>query len=163
MAIDLADLVESIEREVNSPGNDAFPDAVEDDWVGHLRDAFWEAKLFGFFASFTESDGLISPISPTGDDMDRQNQQLVVLFAAVRIIRNEMKNTSTMFRAKAGPVEFETQSSANLLRDVLAEIKGKITYILGVLGTLNTSTTYYIDSVFERTESILYGDSYVWG
>jgi len=36
MAIDLGDLVESLQREVSPPGTNLFPDAVDDEYFGHL-------------------------------------------------------------------------------------------------------------------------------
>lgn len=160
MAVDLADLVEPLTREVNPPGTDLFPDATEDEWVGQLADSFWEAKLYGFFDDHTESDGVITPIDDGDDDMTRTQQQLIVLFAGLRVIRNELKNTGTAFRAKAGPVEFETENSANLLRDILKDIRSKVDLVLANLSDLNASTTAYIDSLVGREDSLYYGDSF---
>ncbi len=163
MAVDLADeLVEAVKREVNPPGIDMFPTADDDDWLGQLRDSFWEAKLYGFFEGYTESDGVIAPITGS-TDMGRDQQALIVLFAGGRVIRNELKNTNTSFRAQAGSVEFEVQNSANLLIAILKDIRSKIDLALGALGALNSTTTTYIDALVGRTESILYGDTYVAG
>lgn len=159
MAVDLADLVDPLTREVNPPGTDLFPDATEDEWVGQLADSFWEAKLYGFFDNYREVEGFVTPI--TGDeDLPRDQQQLIVLFAGLRVIRNELKNTNTMFRAKAGPVEFETQNSANLLRDVLKDIRSKVDLVLANLSDLASTTTAYIDSLVGTDESLYFQDTY---
>ncbi len=163
MAVDLADLIPSLERETSPPGTDLFPDATDDEWLGQLTDSFWEAKLFNFFAGFTASeDGLVNPISGS-EDMSRTDQQLVVLFAGIRSIRLKLMNTNTSFRAVAGPVEFETQNSANLLVEILKELQAKIAVLYATLGGLGTTQTYYLNAVMERTDSILSGLEGVWG
>jgi len=162
MAVDLADLIDALTTEVNPPGSDLFPDATEDQWVSNLQNSFWEAKLYGFFDDHTESDGLISPLTVGNADLARDQQQLIVLFAGLRVIRNELKNTNTGFRAKAGPVEFETQNSANLLRDVLRDIRSKVDLILANLSDLSSTTTTYIDSLVGRDNSLYYEDTYFY-
>lgn len=163
MAVDLTDeLIEAVKRECSPPGTDLFPTATDDDWLGQLRDSFWEAKLYGFFHGFTESDGLIAPISGT-TDLGRDQQALIVLFAGGRVIRNELKNTNTSFRAQAGSVEFEVQNSANLLIAVLKDIRSKVDLALIALGVLNKTTVTYVDALIGRSESIYFGDTSVAG
>jgi len=162
MAIDLADLIDPLKREVSPPGTNLFPTAVEDEWLGQLSDSFWEAKLFGFFGTFTESDGLVQPITSGGLEFTRSEQQLIVLFAGIRVVRMAMINKNTLFRAQAGPVEFETQTSANLLNEVLKELQAKINLIYTVLGSLGTITDAYIDSLAERNYSIGAGNTAWW-
>lgn len=158
MAIDLADLIPSVIREVNPPGTDLFPDAVDDDWLGQLQDSFWEAKLFGFYDNFSESDGLVSPITGT-TELGRDLQQLVVLFAGIRALRMKLINQGTSLRAKAGPVEFETQNSANLMTLALKQMQEKITLLLNSLADSITgqSLTYYINGLCDRTYALRYG------
>ncbi len=156
MAVDLTDLLDAIKTEVSPPGSDLFPNATDDEWVINLQNAFWEGRLFGFFEGFVEADQEITP-TVGDDDLDRVQQQLIVLFAGARILRNELRNLNTSFRAKAGPVEFEQQKSANVLKDLLADIRGRIVYLVQGLGA---DQVYYIDAVIGRTESIDYGGSY---
>lgn len=162
MAVDLADLIPSVQRETSPPGTDLFPDAVDDDWLGQLQDSFWEAKLFQFFDDYTETDGLVSPISGS-EDLSREEQQLIVLFAGVRVIRMKLLNTNTNFRAKAGPVEFETSNSANLLKEILKGLQDKIDQIYDQLSdSLGSVQTAYINSGFARGTSIYLGDEAWW-
>lgn len=164
MPVDLTDsdlLIAALKREVNPPGTDLFATATDDEWQGQLQDSFWEARLFGFFAGYTESDGIISPISGS-TDLDRANQQLIVLFAGARVIRNELKNMNTMFRAQAGPVEFEVQNSASLLVAILRDIRSKVDLALAAIGTINSTTVAYIDSLVGREDSIYQGESFFW-
>lgn len=158
MAVDLNDLILPLTREVNPPGSNLYPDAVDDDWLGQLQDSFWEAKLYGFFGNFTEADGLVSPITGT-TDLERTLQQLIVLFAGIRSIRMKMVNLNTLFRAKAGPVEFETQNSANLLNTIMKQLQDKIDTLLKSLADsiLGGTQTYYINSLIGRDYSYLYG------
>jgi len=164
MSVDLADLIPSVQRETSPPGTDLFPDADESEWLGQLTDSFWEAKLFGFFDGFTSSeDGVVTPIDVDDDDLDREWQQLIVLFAGIRAVRMKLMNTNTNFRAKAGPVEFETSNSANLLKEILQQLNEKVQLILDNLSeTLGATSVAYINGVYERTQALLYGDEYFW-
>lgn len=162
MAVDLSELVESIKREVSPPGNDLLPDATDDMYLGYLQDSFWEAKLYGFFSNYTEADGDVSPISGS-TDLGRDEQQLIVLFGGVRIIRNYIMSKDTTFRAKAGSVEFETQSSATVFAQILRDIQKKIDILLVNLTDFGTVTDQYLDSLSGRDISLMFGDVQYWG
>lgn len=160
MAVDLSDLTISLQREVNPPGTDLFPTATDDEWLGQLQDSFWEAKLYGFFAGFTESDGLVTPL--TGSiDLGRDFQELIVLFAGARVIRNELKNTNTKFHAEAGSAVFEVENSANLLIAILKDIRSKVDLAMAAIGTINSTTVAYVDSLIGRETSLWYGTTFV--
>lgn len=161
MAVDLSDLVESVRRETSPPGSDVFPNSSDDDWLGQLRDSFWEAKLYGFFGDYTESDGIVFPIGGS-QDLGRDMQQLIVLFAGIRSIRMQLANQNSVFRAKAGAVEFETQSSANVMNTVLKQLQDKVTLLQDTLGNLVASQTYYINGISARSDSFGGGESW-WG
>jgi hypothetical protein len=127
MAVDLADLVESLKREVSPPGGDTFPDATQDNYLGSLTDAFWEIRLFGMLAGFEENaaarggpasftEGIVTPTGVTedyddpfgyinGQDLSRELQQLIVLWAGYKIVLTRFGVLQSVFRAKAGPVE----------------------------------------------------------
>jgi hypothetical protein len=158
MAIDLEDLVDPLKREMSPPGTDLFSTASDDDWLGQLEDSFWEAKLYGFFHNYTASENFVSPISGT-TELPRDQQQLIVLFAGGRCLRNELKNMNTLFHAEAGSVSFETQNSANLLIAVLKDLRSKVDLALAALGEINSTTVAYIDSLYSREDSIYYGDT----
>lgn len=163
MAVDLGDLTELLLAEVDAPGEDSFPDATDDDWVNNLRSAFWEAVLDGVIPpnQFTENDGLVAPVDENGEDLSRELQQLIILYAGVRVIRNKMRVMNTLFRSKAGPVEFETQQSANVLKAIMDELVRKRNLVLQRLSDLGTVESHYIDMVIERNDSIAFGDT-VW-
>ena len=159
MSVDLGDLVEVLQREVSPPGTNLFPNATDDEFLGNLQDAFWEAKLFNFFGLYIEADGLVTPSSPAGADMSRTEQQLIVLFAGARILRNELRNINTSFKAGAGSVSYEVQKSAQLLRDLLADIRSRIDYHIQSVGA---TQTYYIDAITGRADSIQYSGRINW-
>lgn len=161
MAVDLGDLIETLKREVAAPGAEetTFPDATEDIWLGNLQDAFWDARLDGMLKDFTESDGLVTPITGT-TDITRDLQQLVVLYAGIRIVRNSLRALNTVFRAKAGPVEFETQNSASVLKSLLDMLMERRHGVLLRLSDLGQVPSYYIDAVYGRELAISYGDTH---
>lgn len=158
MAVDLFDLIEPLRREVNPPGTNAFPDATDDDYSGYLADAFWEARLDGFLVGYEETDGIVTPISGT-DDLGRDWQQLIVIYAGFRILKNELRQIKTLFRAEAGPVSFETQQSAQLLREIMLELRERRDWLLDNLASTGQVAAYYIDAVIARQDSMYFGDT----
>lgn len=140
--VDLEDLVGSLQREVSPPGDDLYPDAVTTDWTGQLRDAFWQARLFGALGGYEENaaarggpvahdENKITPLDAelgydTDDDLAPELQHLIVLYAGYRIVLAKMQNTNTAFEAEAGPTRYAIQKSATLLNNVLDAIKAKI-------------------------------------
>jgi len=149
MAVDLGDLIPSLQAEVSPPGEDLYPDALEDDWFQRLQDGFWEAVLDGLISGYNESEGIVEPTSGT-TDLSRELQQLVVFYAGFKIVRNSIRSLNTKFRSKAGPVEFETEKAAGALRDILKELQQKRAILLQRLGDLGVTDTYYIDAVLQR-------------
>ncbi len=164
MGVDLSDsdtLIASLIREVNTPGQQLFNTATDDDWAGNLEDAFWEAKLYGFFAGYTEANLIITPINAGDPDLGRDFQELIVLFAGARIIRNELKNTNTKFHVEAGSAVFDTENSANLLIACLKDIRSKVDLAMAAIGTINSTTVAYVDSLIGREQSLAEGTTFV--
>lgn len=158
MSVDLGDLTDFLVAEVNVPGGDVFTGATEDDYLVRLQNAFWEATLDGLITGYTESDGVISPTSGT-TDLGRDLQQLVIFYAGISIVRNHLRSLNTAFRAKAGPVEYETQQAATVLRDLLTELQKKRAIILERLSETYATDTYYIDAVLARDAAFGAGDT----
>jgi hypothetical protein len=156
VAVDLADLVDSLKREVNPPGDNLFPNATENDWLGNLADAFWEARLHGMLAGFTVNPDTfeLTPLDASAADMTRDLQQLIVLYAGFRITLNELKNAQSSFHAVAGPVEIEVQKASNVLKGVLDAIKGRIDIVLTRLSDAGSTSVAVFDAVIEHNYNI---------
>jgi hypothetical protein len=150
MAVDLEELVPPLQRMINPPGSELFPNATVGILTGYLSDAFWLAKLDGFFSGYTETDGIVTPESPTGTDLQRDWQQLIVFYAGMQIVENELRAKNTLFRTKAGPVEYEVQNSAQLLRR---------DYLLDLLSEKYNIAAGYIDMISARYNAIAMGFS----
>lgn len=183
MAVDLSNLVESLKREASPPGSDLFPDATEDNWIGSLTDAFWEIRLYGMLEGFEEdaaarggpapfAEGIVTPVGvvegyddPTGyaagQDLTRDLQQLVVLWAGYKVVLTQFASLKTMFRAKAGPVEYETQQAATVLKALLDALKARIDEIIDNLSTWGAGTKVQVlDTVIERSYAQAVGDTW---
>jgi len=179
VAVDLFNLVEPLKREVQPPGSDLFPDSTDDDWLGSLTDAFWEVRLYGFLYGYEENasarggdpafgEGIVTPHGveatyddPTGwsdEDLSRELQQLVVLWAGWKIVLTRMSALQTLFRAQAGPVEYETQYAASVLKNVLDQLKARIDWVIGNLRPGNASAVTVFDQVIERTYAVATGE-----
>lgn len=124
MAVDLADFIETLKREITPLGTAPYTAVTDVAWVGYLSDAFWEARLDGFMPGYIcDEDGSISPVATGTVELDRKNVALIVIYAGIRVLRNKILNTNTQFRAKAGSVEFEQQNSATMLAEMLRQLK----------------------------------------
>ena len=160
--IDLADYVPALQREVNPPGVDLLSGATAAELVGHLSDAFWEARLDGFLTAWTcDEDGVVTPVDPlSAVDIPRDALSLVVLYAGIRVIRNRILNTNAVFRAKAGSVEYETGTSAQMLTEMLKQLKAaKDRYL--ERATDNETPVGYYDALSVRSfsDASYYGSS----
>lgn len=157
MAVFLFDLVENLKREVNPPGGSLFPDATDEEYEGHLIDAFWELTLAGFISGFTEEFGVITEdVATPVTNLPRKLQQLCVLTGGMRIIRIKLIDLDTLFRTVAGPAEFETRKSAAALEAVLIDLRRRLNGIVATLDSVNTvGDITYNDIVSLRGESAI--------
>lgn len=158
MTVDLSDHVDSLKREVIPVGSDMFSDVTASVWLGHLTDAFWEARLDGFMEGFVADDeGLITNENGSAD-LDRRWVALIVLYAGIRVLRNRILNMNTSFRAKAGPVEFEQQNSATMLAEMLKQLRATKDRILDDLDD-NATGVIALDALSVR----LFDAASYWG
>lgn len=159
MAVDLEELVPFLKSEVATPGNEetTFPSAETGDWVLQLQNAFWQAYLDGMVQGYNEADGIVSPRDSGADDMPRDLQQLLVLYAGITVVRNQLRELNTRFAAKAGPVEYETEKSAQVLVGLLNELQTRRNIVLERLSDLGLVEDVYIDAVQQRLLNVAEG------
>lgn len=151
--VDLSDFVESLRREVTPPGSDLFSDVNDVTFTGYLADAFWEARLDGFLSAWiADEDGFVTPMETSGEDIPRELVGLVILYAGIKILRNRLMNLNTSFRAQAGPVNYEVENSANLLTELLKQLKASKDRILEQVD-LAPTPTFYFDAYTARSNS----------
>lgn len=156
MAVDLGDLVASLEAAVSPPGNDLFADTEDDEWVTRLANGFWNARLDGLLSGFVEVDGAVTPTN--GDeDLSRELQQVIVFYAAYDTVLLALRSLNTTFKAQAGPVSYETGQSAQVLRDIATALKEKRNLLLSRLSDLGCTNDYVIDAIVARQDSVLDG------
>lgn len=160
MPVDLGDRVEDLKNELNPPGQDLYPTATDEVWLGKLINAFWNAVLEGVITGYVvDDDGLVSPTSGT-TDMARDIQQVIVLYAAYNAVLMQVLNAKASFRAKAGPTEYETSQSATTLKAALDAARERLNIIIRRLGDLGSVNTAVLDAVVERTYSMAYGEQW---
>lgn len=160
MAVELVDYVDSLRREITPLGTTMFAGVTEDQLLGFLSDAFWEARLDGFMANYVaDEDGVVTN-EGSGGDLDRRYVALVVLYAGIKILRNRILNMNTGFRAKAGPVEFEQQNSATMLAEMLKQLRATKDRILQELDEVTDATDVLALDAFSVR---LFDSSSYWG
>jgi hypothetical protein len=147
----LSTLVPSLKRELAVPGtfDDVFPDTLDTDLIGALADGFGEAQMWGFFPTLT--------LTPNGSDWETSEplsaagSTLVVLFAASRILRSQIRNLNTTERYKAGPAEMELGRSAGVLKDELDYITDRLAALITEAKTSSRASLAVVhDNYFAR-------------
>lgn len=129
----------------NSNGNGMVPNAAYScDSSGIIVPQNNPQALAGA-ASYT-----LTPYEPDVD-INRSEIALICLYAGIKIIRNQLMSQSTKTRAKAGPVEFEQDFSANLLVEMLKELQDVRTRLLW-LRTFNSDVSL-VDGFSARSTS----------
>src|SRR4051812_30681855 len=106
-----------------------FDEITTEEWTAYLVDGFWEARLDGFLMGYTTDALGVITLTTAGEeagvlpaDMPRQYVTLVIIYAGIRVLRNKILNTPSLFRAKAGPVEYEQQYAATVLTEMLKQL-----------------------------------------
>lgn len=151
MAVELADYTDSLRRAITPLGSTSYSDISEDTLTAYLVDAFWQARLDGFFPAYTSNeDGSVTPIPPETQDFNRAWVSLVILYATVQILSNQILGTSTRFSAKAGPVEFEQENSATVLTEMLKRLAAAKQRIIDELVDADDTTVYLVDAYSTR-------------
>jgi len=153
----LDELVPVLKREVAVPGafDSLFPDTSDADLTAALADAFWEARLDGYFPDVTldPDDGSLTP------ELDRVYGALIVIYAGIRILLNEIRNRATHYRAEASGAVYERDQSAQMLSELLKSLQARKKQLLEILiGTPTTTTgVITVDAYLARTMPAYYG------
>ncbi len=153
----LVTLVPALKRELAVPGtfDDTYPATSTTDLIGSLADGFAESQLDGFFKD-TVLD-TTEPLSGANDqwvtvpDLSAAGGALIVIYAAMRILRADLRSTSTSSTYKAGSVEASQSQSATLLRaelDYLVQRKQDL--IAAGTAAARTCTSSQVDGYFAR-------------
>lgn len=162
MAVDLDTLVDPLKRAVNPPGANLYPTATTLEWVGRLADAFWDARLKGFFVGYHLNEDMDQVLADTAaDEIPRDLQQVIVIYAAYRVTRQRLiEFTST--RYKAGPVEAEVTRSANVLVQLLKDLAAELEVLRAEVAVTRRkyATTGFFDLVAIRDRVLI--DSGGW-
>ena len=167
MAVELSEYTDSLRRAITPLGSDKYADISDAVLTDYLTDAFWQGRLDGFYVGYTaDEDGTVEPIEPGDPEFDRAWVSLVILYAAVSILANQILATSTRFSAKAGPVEFEQENSASVLNEMLKQLAAAKQRIIDqMLDNSNPSNVYLIDAYSTRmlSSASYYGSSELLG
>ena len=149
-AVDLEDLIDDMKAELSVPGTTTYANSTDAQWVSQLRIAFWEVVLDQIISGYTETDGIVTPVS--GDTaLARELQQVIIFYAGLKVVRNRLMDLKTSFRAKAGQAEYETQQSAQVLSALYKGLLQKRDDWVSYLGASGfTGVSYYIDTVSAR-------------
>jgi len=161
MAVELVELIPYLKASVNPPGQE-FIVATDAEWLTAAANAFWWARLRGFFPEYRiDVDGeLIVAIDDADEDMSRDLQQIIILAAALNAIEAKLLAMPTGVRAKAGPVESEVTRSASLLIELLKGKRKELADIkVEIIASGNATCVGVIDAVLSRQGAFCSGEA----
>lgn len=119
---DLADLVETLKREVAVPGtfSSVFTETTDQDLTDSLLDAFAASQLDGFLVSSAATDdGFVSP------DLSRGAAALLVVYAGIRFLGADLANRKSHVRYEANGAVFEQDTGPSVLVELLKGLRAK--------------------------------------
>ena len=166
MATALSTIVPILQREVNAPGFELFPDALAGDYLGYVADGFWEGRLSGVFEGWTIVDGSTLTVPARGDfitnsdedDFAETDQMFLAIIGGFRLIQRRSFDLATNFKAEAGPVSYDRQVSATALRSILASLERRLNEYRELYSNLYPATAfYYMDGVAQSSYAVLTG------
>lgn len=159
-SFDLEELIPDLVYSLQAPGSDEFANVSPEEWISRLRDGFWSAFNDGLLQGYVESDGVVNPRTGT-TTIPRDQQQVVLLYTAINVLRQTLLRINTTFRAKAGPVEYETQQSAQLLKALLDDLSQRRVHLLERLAKAGVSSAVFLlDAYRTRQDSLYYHDTF---
>lgn len=139
----ISDLIPMLKREINAPGFEQYPDIGGGDQLGYIEDGFWDVRLAGMLGSYTVEYGqnLPTPLttgakyftdsSTKTEDLEQKYWMMIILFAGLRLLRLKIMNLAVNFKAEAGPVSYEQQASATVLRALLDSLMKRVQELKG--------------------------------
>lgn len=162
-AVDLSELIPDLEVALTAPGQTDLYSAVSDDeWISRLKTAFWSAYNDGLITGFIcDENGFVNPTSGSAT-FGRDLQQIVIFYCGLNKVQNELMQIKTRFKAKAGPVEYETEQSAGVLKALLDSLLAQRDDIMTRLSSLNGVSSIYIDAVRQRDYALAEGLTDFW-
>lgn len=109
-------------REVAVPGTFAtlYPTTTDDDIAGALVDGFWKARLDGWLPTFAATSDTFT-VTPA---LTMTALGVVIIYAGVRFVQNEIKNLPTHRKYDApGGLGVETDYAPTVLTERLKELQ----------------------------------------
>lgn len=155
-----------LDREINVPGN-AQITATASQKLGYIEDGFWDVRLSGMLETFTIVDGAntdpaqtagenyFTDISTKSKDLDQQYWMMVIIFAGFRLLRLRIMELAVNFTAEAGPVSYEQQASATVLRALLDSLQNRVNELKSIYSDEYNSVFVLMDGVAQREYSSL--------
>lgn len=166
MATLVSSMRDMLRREINVPGFGQLPTITTTELDGYISDGFWEARLLGMLDGYTLTDGTeqATPLGPVifkstdNTDLATQLQLLVVIVAGLKLIRLKALTLAQSLSVKAGPVEYERQISATVLRAILESLERRLAFLQANYSDMFASVPFhYFDAEVQREYSLVQG------
>lgn len=139
---DLNALVPALKRAVAPPGRfvAVFPEAQDSDLVGQLADALGAVQLDGYLGSFA-TDVDAETVTP---DVTQAQGALLVMYASIRMLRNEIRNRKSHVHYEAKGAVFEEDTGASVMVEMLRDLRAEQQRFLDNAKTVGLASAFYM-------------------
>lgn len=163
MSTPVADLIPMFNREIDIPGSGPIVTSAAAK-LGYIEDGFWDVRLAGMLGGFTVALGeALDPPGDTGSkyftdqstlskDLDEKFWMMITLFAGFRLLRLKIMQLAVNFKAEAGPVSYEQQASATVLRALLESLERRIAELKALYSDLIPANVFVVMDGLAQSE-----------
>ena len=144
----VSDLRAQLARRINVPGAEQLEDVSGAVLDGYILDGFWQTRLRGMLVGYTSNTTTITKESD-GSGLPEHLQQLVIIMAGFNLVRAKVMQLAVNFSAKAGPVAYEQQASATVLRALLNSLERELQQLQEAYSDQFGGALYYMDGVLQ--------------
>jgi hypothetical protein len=163
MSTPLTDLIPMFNREIDIPGTGIIITSASAK-LGYIEDGFWDIRLAGMLSGFTVALGeTLTPPGTTGDkyftdqdtlseDLEQKFWMMVTIFAGFRVLRLKVMQLAVNFTAEAGPVSYEQQASATVLRALLDSLERRVAELKELYSDLIPANVFVVMDGLAQSE-----------
>ena len=141
---DLSLHVDWLKREVAVPGtfSTVFPETSDDDLAAAMVDGLYRSKFDGWLPDVQATSDIENPPFIANQALSKEAIAVIVLYAAIKFVQNQITNMVTRQTYKAPGVESTTERAPTVLAERLKElIEEKKNLLHAVQGGARPRTT----------------------
>lgn len=118
-----------------------FPETTDQDLAAALLDGLYRAKLDGWLPGI-EGDTTTFTVTPA---ISMTAMALIVVYAGINFVRNEIKNMDAVFKAESAGNSFQREKSSSAMTERLKEMQAERDQLLALARRPSARPVYMHD------------------